>query len=247
MTDMLTKDALGDRMKAYEGTETAATFDKDTPTYARLDGRSFSNLTRGLVKPFDAPFAAAIADTAKFLLEETGARYAFTQSDEISLVYDHPNVETQQFFGGRKQKLITTLASLASVKFYKLLEEYDIFDAKKRKELTPTFDCRACNLPDVHEATNMVFWRWLDCHRNAIQGLGQRHFSQKQLNGISMRDLLPKLASIGVDFYAMPEQYRNGTSLTKEGMTHPNMREIAHDGRLKLIFDIVSEQVEAAE
>jgi hypothetical protein len=51
---MVSKDSLGDRMKAYESLEADHLIDAEVPLVVRLDGRAFSTFTRGMNKPFDA-------------------------------------------------------------------------------------------------------------------------------------------------------------------------------------------------
>ena len=80
------RDALGTAMKAFEAAACPADLSADVPIYARIDGRGFSRFTRGMARPFDPAMTALMRTTAQDLLEETGAVYAFTQSDEISLV-----------------------------------------------------------------------------------------------------------------------------------------------------------------
>lgn len=47
------KDALGDRMKAYESREADRRLIPTIPVCARIDGRNFSAFTRGMAKPYD--------------------------------------------------------------------------------------------------------------------------------------------------------------------------------------------------
>jgi len=82
-------DTMGDRIKAYEARETERRAMAGVPLVVRVDGRSFSAFTAGLARPFDMDFADLMLETAKYLLENLdGARVAYTQSDEISLVLD---------------------------------------------------------------------------------------------------------------------------------------------------------------
>jgi tRNA(His) guanylyltransferase len=52
----------------------------------RVDGRAFSRLTESRYrKPFDAAFSDAMVAAATEMLTELGGRYAYTESDEISV------------------------------------------------------------------------------------------------------------------------------------------------------------------
>ena len=84
---------------------------------ARLDGRSFTRLTKEVCQfeaPFDIRFRDLMIDTVKALMN-AGFRivYGYTESDEISLLF-HPEDNT---FGRKVRKINTTLAGEASASF----------------------------------------------------------------------------------------------------------------------------------
>ena len=77
---------------------------------ARLDGRSFTRLTKEICKfeaPFDSKFRDLMTETVEALMN-VGFRivYGYTESDEISLLF-HPDDRT---FGRKVRKINTTLA-----------------------------------------------------------------------------------------------------------------------------------------
>ena len=113
MTDT---DSLGDRMKAHERI-TKTTLPRRTYTLIRADGRAFHTYLRGADKPFDYVFMDDMAHIAKVLCEEiSGAVFAYTQSDEISvLVTDFASPGTQPWFGGEVQKIVSTVAATATM------------------------------------------------------------------------------------------------------------------------------------
>src|SRR5262245_43912102 len=81
---------------------------------ARLDGRSFTRLTKEVCKfeaPFDERFRDLMVQTAESLMT-CGFRviYAFTESDEISLLFD----QDEQLFGRKLRKYHSILAGEAS-------------------------------------------------------------------------------------------------------------------------------------
>ena len=81
---------------------------------ARLDGRSFTRLTKEICKfeaPFDIKFKDLMVETVKTLLN-VGFRivFGYTESDEISLLF-HPKDRT---FGRKVRKINTTLAGEAT-------------------------------------------------------------------------------------------------------------------------------------
>lgn len=53
----------------------------------RLDGSTFTSFTRDLHKPFDVNFLRSMISTTNEMLEKFGAVTAYSQSDEISLIF----------------------------------------------------------------------------------------------------------------------------------------------------------------
>ena len=201
-------DEHGDRMKAYEAAwETR--LDARLPIYARIDGRSFSRFTAGMRRPFDPAMSAAMIATAGGLVERTHARIAYTQSDEISLLFLAGRPESDVLFGGRLQKLASVLASLSTALFTAWLMSEDEL-APYRNRL-PHFDCRVCQLPSQTEAANMLVWRYKDARKNAIAMAAQALFSAKKLFGRDGGAMLAMLRGRGVDFEAYPDSFKHGT------------------------------------
>src|SRR5208282_554642 len=112
------RDALGDRMKRYEDI-TRFKLPPRTYTILRVDGRAFHTWTRGLTKPYDADFMSCMDAAAIALCKEVaGARFAFVQSDEISLLATHFEDEgSQAWFDGNIQKWVSIASGIAGVAF----------------------------------------------------------------------------------------------------------------------------------
>ncbi|MEV7966915.1 tRNA(His) guanylyltransferase Thg1 family protein [Sphaerisporangium sp. NPDC088356] len=93
----------------------------------RVDGRSFSRYTeQRFDKPFDPRFSALMVDTAQRLLEELGGRYAYTESDEISVVLP----PAFDLFGREVEKLVSVSASVAAAAFTHAAGEPVHFDSR---------------------------------------------------------------------------------------------------------------------
>lgn len=204
MSRLKDADDFGNRMKAYEAIETARRLDSQAPIYARIDGRAFSKFTRGMAKPFDPWMTAAMIETTKYLVHETHARIGYTQSDEISLVWQADAPESDVFFSGKAQKMVSVLASMAAAKFARLL-------TPSLAERMPHFDCRVFQLPSREEAANAFLWRAMDARKNAISMAAQSVFSHRQLFEKGQSDMLAMLAERGVDFEAFPEAFKRGS------------------------------------
>src|SRR5581483_6760715 len=113
------KPALGldERMKYYEDLEAGRRLLPQVPACARIDGRNFHTFTRGLARPYDERLCRLMAETCRFLVQETNANIGYTQSDEISLVWYSEDPKSQIYFDGRTHKMVSHLAAGASVHF----------------------------------------------------------------------------------------------------------------------------------
>lgn len=108
---MAIKDRLGDRMKKLEQRYDSRLLG-GVPCCARIDGKNFSQFTRGLERP-DERLSTLMIETTLFLMKQTNAACSYTQSDEISLVWQNDE-EVEANFSGRVQKLTSLLASWVS-------------------------------------------------------------------------------------------------------------------------------------
>ncbi|HEU4508085.1 MAG TPA: tRNA(His) guanylyltransferase Thg1 family protein [Pyrinomonadaceae bacterium] len=123
---------------------------------ARIDGRNFTRLTKE-VHEFEAPFDVRMRD---YMIETTAhlmncgfkVVYGYTQSDEISLLFD-PEITA---FDRKLRKFNSVLAGEASAKFSLLLGDH------------AAFDCRISELPSVRRVCDYFRWRNEDAHRNAL-------------------------------------------------------------------------------
>lgn len=195
-------DVLGDRMKSYESITTKTTLIPNMPVYARIDGRAFHRLTKGLNKPNDIVFSTIMQTICQGLVTETGAILGYVQSDEISLGWED---FTKAPFEGKLFKLESVLASMASALFYEAIMVFtmraseNLLSEDKINSLTllmnklmknpVCFDCRVFNVPNMDELANAFVWREQDAIRNSIQSYGQANFSHNQLQGKSCREI----------------------------------------------------------
>ena len=197
------KDALGNRMKGYEkwDSKKAVPF---LPVIARLDGRGFSRLTKGMKRPYDVAFVDCMKNTTKFLVEETGASVGYTQSDEITLVWRNGEGD-DVFFAGKFQKMLSILSAMCSLEFNRH------FVQNFYTEATPMFDCRVFQVPTVTEAVNCLVWREIDATKNSVQMLARCYFSHKDLHGKGRADQLDMLANGGVHWQNELIHFKRGT------------------------------------
>lgn len=218
----MNRDALGDRMKAYENIERKY-LTRRLPCIIRIDGCHFHSYTKGFDKPFDVPFHGTMAKTTIELCKNIqGVKCAYTQSDEISLLLtDYDTLETAAWFDKNVQKMVSVSAAMATYFFNKYCEEYRPYLSDSHPfmlahdEKIAVFDARAFVLPK-EEVTNYFYWRQIDARRNAIQMTAQSLFSHKEIQGISNNELIEKMkAEKDIDFYLWPEWFQNGTFIER--------------------------------
>ena len=174
---------------------------------ARIDGRSFTRLTKEVHKfesPYDVKFRDLMVETVKHLMN-CGFKiiFGYTQSDEISLLFDIDD----NVFKRKERKLISILAGEASAKFSVLLGD------------TGAFDCRLCQLPNEDLVVEYFRWRNEDAHRNALNAhcywtLRKEGESEKEatnfLSGMSMPDKNELLFQRGINFSDLPDWQKRG-------------------------------------
>ena len=197
---MSDKTALGDRMKRHEAAHRAV-LPRRTYTLLRVDGRSFHTYLRGCQRPFDAAFIADMNAVAEALCAEiTGSVFAYTQSDEISiLITDFASEQTEPWFGGVVAKQLSISAAFATA----VLNE--------RRSGRALFDSRVFTLADPVEVANYFLWRQRDCVRNSISMAAQAHFSHKRLHGVNgggMQELL--FTEAGINWNDYPDGCKRG-------------------------------------
>ncbi|MBP2478173.1 tRNA(His) 5'-end guanylyltransferase [Crossiella equi] len=173
----------------------------------RLDGRGFGRLTgERFARPFDERFAGYMTEVARVLLTELGARFAYTQSDEISVLLPRDS----GLFGRRQEKLVSVSAGLASAAFTQAAGVFGHFDSRVWLGAGP------CAVADYFS------WRQADAARNALNAwtywtLREEGRSSgeatRSLRGVSTRVRQDLLARRGVRFEELPAWQRRGIAL----------------------------------
>ena len=202
-------DELDKKMRKYEQSLDQILL-PETFMVARLDGRGFTKLTKEVCKfqaPFDEKFRDLMVHTVKALMD-CGFRivYAFTESDEISLLFD----VSEKAFGRKVRKYNSTLAGEASAVFSLQLGR------------VATFDCRMVPLPTVEKVQDYFRWRQEDANRNALnsycywtlrkEGKSVRAATKElEGKGVSFKNEL--LFSRGINYNDLPKWQKRGIGL----------------------------------
>ena len=185
------KDNLGDRIKDYENI-TRYSLPRRTYTILRLDGKAFHSYTKALKKPFDSELREDITSSVSLLLKEMGgAKFAYCQSDEISiLMTDVENISSQVWFNGNIQKIASVSSSILTAQFNarRIIRQNIQYSSETKEIKLANFDCRVFSIPDRIEVMNYFRWRNQDCRRNSISMVAYSLFSHKSLQGKSSKD-----------------------------------------------------------
>jgi tRNA(His) 5'-end guanylyltransferase len=193
---------------------------------ARLDGRSFTRLTKEVCRfdaPFDFRFRDLMVGTTESLMT-CGYRvlYAYTESDEISLLFD----PEEQLFGRKLRQYNSTLAGEASAQFSLKLGR------------PACFDCRISQLPTLELVVDYFRWRNEDAARNALSawcywtlrkdGQSERQATRRLL-GLSASQKNELLFQYGINFNGLPNWQKRGIGLYWEEYDKPSLNPITNE------------------
>jgi tRNA(His) 5'-end guanylyltransferase len=173
----------------------------------RVDGRSFSRLTGShFEKPFDERFAGFMATAAENLLTELGGVYAYTESDEISVLLD----PGWSLFGRSVEKLVSISASVATASF------------SLAAGLPGVFDSRVWLGTGVGDVVDYFAWRQADAARCALSGWcywtlrsegATARAATRELDGLDVSGKNELLHARGINFNEVPLWQRRGVGL----------------------------------
>ncbi len=180
---------------------------------ARLDGRGYTRLTKDICKfeaPFDERFRDMMIQTTEAVMS-CGFRvvYAFTESDEISLLFD----KDEDTFGRKVRKYNSTLAGEASAAISLALGR------------VATFDCRMVPLPTIERVQDYFRWRQEDANRNALNSHcywmlrkeGRSvHEATKELEGKGVSYKNELLFARGINYDKLPSWQKRGIGMWNE-------------------------------
>jgi len=223
------RDELGDRMKKNYENRTRILLPRRTYTIIRIDGKAFHTYTKGCERPFDDGLIEDMDATACYICKNVqGAKFAFVQSDEISiLMTDFEKIGTDAWFDGNIQKIVSVAASLATSKFnyYRALRimrgvEGAVADAKMLERIynmkLAEFDARTFTIPSDVEVENYFIWRQQDTVRNSISSVAQTLYSSKELNGKNMSQQQDMIHEKGQNWNDYAPKYKRGRFIFKQ-------------------------------
>ena len=216
---------LKERMKALQA-ERDYRLDKDSYILCHIDGRAFSKMIKKrFILPFDDEFMRMMDDTAAYVCENVqGAKLAYVQSDEISIVITNFKYEVGEllqgssFFDYRLCKLQSIIASLATAKFNQLytlrmlsVDSDKPFTQQINEMPLTQFDCKCWDVKTYEDMFAWFKFRQNDCIRNSKQQFAQAYCSHRDLlNKNSDEQILYCKLKTGNDWNALSGQYKYG-------------------------------------
>jgi len=208
-------DDLGTRMKEQYENRTRIKLPRRTNTIIRLDGKAFHTFTKDFNRPFDVRFIYLMNETAEYLCENIqGCKFAYVQSDEISLLLtDYDKITSEAFFDGNIQKITSITASMATMIFNEMLNEDDRITEKSQRAM---FDSRAFTIADKEEVINYFIWRQKDAVRNSVQMVAQSLYSHKELQGKNCSQLQDMIFNKGQNWNDYPIGQKRGRCVVKD-------------------------------
>jgi len=218
-------DELDKKMRVYEESLDQILL-PDMYMVARLDGRSFTRLTKEVCQfeaPFDERFRDMMVETVKQLMD-CGFRvvYGFTESDEISLLFHIDETA----FGRKVRKYNSILAGVASAAFSMQLGQAGIFD------------CRMVPLPNLERVADYFCWRQEDAHRNALNShcywtLRKNGASVQQatkaLEGKTVAYKNELLFQNGINFNDLPSWQKRGVGVWWKDVRKIGVNPLTHE------------------
>jgi tRNA(His) 5'-end guanylyltransferase len=247
---------LNKRMKQYEACYKTIITPRSY-IIIRLDGKNFSKYTGKLDKPFDENFSNAMDETAIALCKYFNAKFAYTQSDEISLLITEigGNVESQPELGNVLQKLCSLTASVATAKFNEVRNlQYlkkkipsmddnslegcdpveilmDINEATSDLPKQAFFDSRVFVVPNEDEVMNHMRWRQQDATKNSISMAAHAllgHKATMNKSGSEKQEMM--FQEKGVNWNEYPIKFKRGVVIFKEAYIKNVMQPTDMDG-----------------
>jgi tRNA(His) 5'-end guanylyltransferase len=221
--------SFSDRMKEYES---CYNFKVPNRSYViiRLDGKGFSKYTKRFEKPFDDLLSNVMDAATIELCKYMTPAFAYTQSDEISLVFSTiENIDADMVFDGKVQKLCSISASKVTAAFNKTMlrlllsfkypkdELFEKIATGDFPEIDAVFDSRVFVIPDIREVANYFIWRQQDCTRNSVSMAAHAllgHSATMNKSSDEKQEML--FQEKGVNWNDYLPKYKRGTIIKKQ-------------------------------
>lgn len=188
--------------------------DHRRPVIMRLDGVSFSTVTRHCEKPYDPRVQDALEQAATAVLDDFHADLAYAASDEISLVFiprpcrNRPEEMRPLPYGGRTMKMCSIAAAIVTHVFARAMGP----DGLQGRDRYRGFDARVFNVDDREAVIAYLLDRARLVTANSISSTAHwGHVPKRQTDGVPAQDLCRVLRDdFGIDWTGYPDAFKYG-------------------------------------
>lgn len=226
-------ETLEDRMLYYRA-KPEQYISKNSYVIVMLDGKNFSQkIKRKYKRPFDNNFIKLMNDTAAYVCSKIqGAKFAYVQSDEISIFFsDADSPKSTLFYDGRVVKLLSIIPAIATSYFNRhvlddklAIENLSASDIRQivENEDLYQFDAKVWTLPTLTEVWNWFLYRNRDCTKNSKQQAAQTYLPQNKLKNVHTDDQIKMLVDEkGIDWHTdYDDGQKYGRFIYKEKEQH---------------------------
>ncbi len=198
------------RKSDWKSREIFAQLKTITPFVVRIDGRNFKKILErhSFSKPYDERFVRAMVESARNVLEELGAVFAYLFSDEVNLYFSIP------VFNLRVEKINSIVPSLMASNLTSII----------RPASALSFDSRIIPIKE-YEVLDYLAWRQDEAWRNHMNSYafytllnetGDRREVIETLRGMKSRDIHELLYRKGINLAKTPHWQRRGIMIYRE-------------------------------
>jgi tRNA(His) 5'-end guanylyltransferase len=202
---------LQQRMISYEDSTTTKIIGR-IPVIIKIDGASFTRVTKNIRKPFCNRTMAMLNATMLSLLKQIdGAVFGYQYSDKIILVLRNDRGENEDpWFANDIQSMCSSSASKATYLFMTQLWE---IDEPPNLEGCIEFKSKIFGVPNINEVINYIIYKQYCCMQYSINEsvysvLGRR----SALEGTDIDGRKKILDEAGVSLDDLPASFRHGSS-----------------------------------
>ena len=153
-----------------------------------------------------------MVETAEFLIKETHATMAYTQSDEITLAWPNADLAKDMLFGGRVMKMVTDLAAATTAKFIKSIG----VAIPEKAHLFPRFDARVYQYPNLELAAEAFLWREADATRNSLTMATRAHYPHQEMHKANYALKHDMLYRKGINWADYPAFFKRGSYVCRQ-------------------------------
>lgn len=208
---------LKERISSYEDVSSYKLLPR-LPIAIVINGRSFSNITSLLDKPFCQLFAKSMyAALIKLVQEIDGAVFGYSFNDEIVIIVrNDQHIETEPWYNNDVQKIASVASSITTLEFNNYINSIDLNLHGEGIFLSKVFA-----VPNITEAINLMVSKQQLCFKTSIQAACfyeliksyNKSDIKEMLLDTSFDDKINLLKQeCGVDYNSYPLAFRRGVA-----------------------------------